>query len=196
MTPEIAPLDANVLYPAPLRDLLLQLASAGLYQVRWSADIDDEWKRNLLAARPELAAQIARTQAVMHRAIPDALVTDYTHLIADLLLPDPDDRHVLAAALAPHDIEALHPDLFLKSIADTEPTHVLTRVRACLSRLVRPPMSAAAYLANFRAIGLTNTGPHGAAAPPTVARPASSRPLSAPRTSHRKPILSPPPPIR
>ena len=69
MTPKIALLDANVLYPAPLRDLVLQLASAGLYQVRGSVDIDDEWKRNLLAARPELSAQIDRTQAVMHQAI-------------------------------------------------------------------------------------------------------------------------------
>jgi hypothetical protein len=75
-------LDANVLYCAPLRDLLLQLAFAGLFQARWSADIDDEWQRNLLAARPELASQIARTHAIMHRGIPDALVTGYQSRIA------------------------------------------------------------------------------------------------------------------
>ena len=174
MTPKIALLDANVLYPAPLRDLLLQLASAGLYQVRWSADIDDEWKRNLLAARPELSAQIDRTQAVMHQAIPDALVTDYASLIPDLVLPDIDDRHVLAAAitakadvivtfnlkdfpaaaLARHGIEALHPDAFLKSIADAESTLVVMGAQTCRTRLTRPPMSAPAYVANLHALGL------------------------------------------
>lgn len=99
MIPAVALLDANVLYPAPLRDLLLQLAFTGLYQARWSAEIDDEWKRNLLAARPEGAERIERTHAVMHRAIPDALVRDYAHLIPNLSLPDPGDRHVLAAVI-------------------------------------------------------------------------------------------------
>jgi PIN domain len=93
MIPVVALLDANVLYPAPLRDLLLQLAFAGLFQARWSAHIDDEWQRNLLTDRPELAARIPLTQATMHRAILDALVTGYEARIADLSLPDPDDRH-------------------------------------------------------------------------------------------------------
>jgi hypothetical protein len=82
MTAAVVLLDANVLYPAPLRDLLLQLAFAGLFQARWSADIDGEWTRNLLAARPELASQIALTRATMHRALPDALVTGYQSRIA------------------------------------------------------------------------------------------------------------------
>ena len=75
MTPAVALLDANVLYPAPLRDVLLQLAFTGLYQARWSAEIADEWKRNLIGNRPELAERIDRTQATMLRAIPDAVVT-------------------------------------------------------------------------------------------------------------------------
>ena len=99
MTAAIALLDANVLYPAPLRDLLVQLALDGLFQARWSAEIDDEWRRNLLAARPELAAQTERTQAIMRRALPDALVTGYAAHISGLSLPDPGDRHVLAAAI-------------------------------------------------------------------------------------------------
>lgn len=49
MTAAVALLDANVPYPAPLRDLILQLSFSGLFQARWSAEIDDEWKRNLLA---------------------------------------------------------------------------------------------------------------------------------------------------
>ena len=91
MTPAVALLDANVLYPAPLRDLLLQLAFMDLYQARWSAEIDAEWTRNLLAARPELADRIERTRAAMHRALPDALVTGYAALIPNLSLPDQND---------------------------------------------------------------------------------------------------------
>jgi hypothetical protein len=72
MTPGVALLDANVLYPAPLRDLLLQLAFDWLYRARWSARIDDEWTRYPLAARSVLAGRIERTRAVMHQARPDA----------------------------------------------------------------------------------------------------------------------------
>jgi predicted nucleic acid-binding protein len=177
MTAGVVLLDANVLYCAPLRDLLLQLAFAGLFQARWSADIDDEWQRNLLAARPELASQIARTHAIMHRAIPDALVTGYQSRIAGLSLPDPDDRHVLAAAitaaadvivtfnlkdfpatvLAPYGVEAQHPDAFLQSLVATMPLQVLASARDCVSRLARPPLTADSYLQILRRTGLPQT---------------------------------------
>jgi predicted nucleic acid-binding protein len=177
MTAAVVLLDANVLYSAPLRDLLLQFAFAGLFQARWSADIDDEWKRNILAARPELASQIALTHAMMHRAIPDALVTGYQSRIADLSLPDPNDRHVLAAvittaadvivtfnlkdfpaaALAPYGVEAQHPDAFLQSFIVAMPLQVLAAVRDCVSRLTRPPITAASYLKIMRRIGLPET---------------------------------------
>ncbi len=177
MTPAIALLDANVLYPAPLRDLLMQLAVSGLFQARWSSEIEDEWMRNLLAVRPELSARIARTQAVMRRAIPDALVTGYAPRIAGLSLPDPDDRHVLAAAttaaadvivtfnlkdfpadvLAPYGLEARHPDAFLQSFIAAMPLQILAGVRACLARLTRPPISATSYLNILRRLGLTET---------------------------------------
>jgi hypothetical protein len=177
MTAGVVLLDANVLYCAPLRDLLLQLAYAGLFQARWSADIDDEWQRNLLAARPELAAQIPRTRAIMHRAIPDALVTGYQSRIAGLSLPDPDDRHALAAAitmaddviitfnlkdfpataLAPYGVEAQHPDAFLLSLVADMPLQVLAAARECVSRLARPPLTADSYLQILRRTGLPQT---------------------------------------
>jgi predicted nucleic acid-binding protein len=177
MTAAVALLDANVLYAAPLRDLLIQLAFTGLFQARWSAAIDDEWTRNLRAARPELTEYITRTQFLMHRSIPDALVTNYESQIAGLILPDPDDRHVLAAAitaaadvivtfntkdfptavLAPYGIVAQHPDAFLKSFIIAMPSHILAGVRECLGRLIRPPISPANYLDNIRKIGLIET---------------------------------------
>ena len=127
-----------------------------------------------MAARPELASQIALTHTTMHRALPDALVTGYQSGIDGLSLPDPDDRHVLAAAitvaadvivtfnlkdfpaaaLAPYGVEAQHPDAFLQSIIAVMPLQVLAAVRDCLSRLTRPPITAADYLKIMRRIGL------------------------------------------
>jgi predicted nucleic acid-binding protein len=93
-------LDANVLYPAPLRDLLLNLADVGLFKPKWSAQIQEEWIRNLLEQRPDLNKKnLKRTQRLMDLAFPDANVKGYEHLIDKLKLPDPDDRHVLATGI-------------------------------------------------------------------------------------------------
>ena len=51
-------LDANVLYPNLLGDLLLSLAAAGLYHARWSAQINEEWTRNLVANVPAIEPKI------------------------------------------------------------------------------------------------------------------------------------------
>ena len=92
--------DANVLYPAPLRDLLIRVAMAGLVRARWTDAIHEEWIRNLLRNRPDLGAeQLKRTRQLMDRAVPDCLVIGYEGLIDGLRLPDMDDRHVLAAAI-------------------------------------------------------------------------------------------------
>lgn len=77
--------DANVLYPAPLRDLLMNLALTGVYRARWLARIHDEWKRNLLINRPDLdRTQLDRTSGLMDEAVPDALVSDYEPLMGGL----------------------------------------------------------------------------------------------------------------
>ena len=86
-------------YPAPLRDLLMRLATTDLFRPRWSAAIHDEWTRAVLATRPELEGPLERTRKLMDAHVMDALVTGYEPLIGTLQLPDPDDRHVLAAAI-------------------------------------------------------------------------------------------------
>jgi len=92
--------DACVLYPAPLRDLLMSLALTGLFRAKWTAAIHEEWIGNLLRNRDDLTRpQLERTRDLMDRAVPDALVAGYEELIDPLTLPDPDDRHVLAAAI-------------------------------------------------------------------------------------------------
>jgi len=92
--------DSCVLYPAPLRDLLMWLAIADLFQARWSERIHQEWIGNVLEHRSDLKReQLERTRALMDAKVEDCLVTGYEPLIDRLSLPDPDDRHVLAAAV-------------------------------------------------------------------------------------------------
>jgi hypothetical protein len=133
MTAYTALLDANVLYPAPIRDILL-LAVSDVYRAKWSADIHREWIEALLRNEPHRdRAAIERTRDLMNHAARDCLVEGYEHLIPALDLPDAGDRHVLAAGiigrcdaiitqnqrhfppetLAPYSLEMQHPDEFL-----------------------------------------------------------------------------------
>ncbi|MET3877355.1 PIN domain-containing protein [Chitinophaga sp. OAE865] len=96
----IAVLDANVLYPAPIRDILLHLADAKLFQPKWTDLIHDEWIRNLLINRPDIKSDsLKKARTAMESAFPDAHVSSYESLIDEITLPDVDDRHVLAAAI-------------------------------------------------------------------------------------------------
>jgi predicted nucleic acid-binding protein len=167
-------LDACVLYPAPLRDLLLSLASAGMFAARWTETIQDEWKRNLLSNRPELKELIPRTAELMNKAIEDCLIQGYERLIDSLVLPDPDDRHVLAAAIAGHadaivtfnlkdfpvdaveihGIEVLHPDDFMVAQYTLDQIKVLSAVKAMRQRLRRPAHTAQQFIAIMESQGL------------------------------------------
>lgn len=92
--------DACVLYPAPLRDLLMRLALTDLYRARWTDMIHDEWTRNVLKQWPDLKAEdLERTRSLMNAHVRDSLVTGFEHLIPSVELPDADDRHVVAAAI-------------------------------------------------------------------------------------------------
>ena len=92
--------DACVLYPAPLRDLLMHLALTDLLRAKWTEAIHEEWIRSVLKNRPDLTRrQLERTRQLMNAHVRDCLVADYEDLIPVLTLPDPDDRHVLAAAI-------------------------------------------------------------------------------------------------
>ncbi len=92
-------IDANVLVPSVLREMVLGAAAAGGFAPLWSARILEEWAR---ATRrlPEGAEAVARAEiAAMRDAWPEAEVPVDPDLEAMLSLPDPDDRHVLAAAI-------------------------------------------------------------------------------------------------
>ncbi|MBB4189580.1 putative nucleic acid-binding protein [Sinorhizobium terangae] len=99
--PPIAVYDACVLYPFHLRNVLIQCAFDGLVDARWTDDIHDEWIRNLIANTHALPMErLEATRDRMKAVLPEADVGNYRPLVASLKLPDPDDRHVLAAAIA------------------------------------------------------------------------------------------------
>ncbi|MGK6309821.1 PIN domain-containing protein [Variovorax sp. DT-64] len=95
-------LDANVLFAKLQCDALLSLAYAGLYAAKWSADIEREWMASRLAKYPGTEEVIAEKARQMCEAIPDCMVLGYEKFIDSLDMPDPDDRHVLAAAIVGH----------------------------------------------------------------------------------------------
>lgn len=159
----IALYDANVLYPAPLRDLLMRLALQDLYRAKWTAEIHEEWIRNVLLNRPDLRReQLEHTRKLMDANVQDCLVTGYEFLIPALTLPDPDDAHVLAAAvhsganiivtfnlkdfpadvLAPHGVEAQHPDEFIMNLIGLNAPKVIQAVRSQRDSLRNPPKTA------------------------------------------------------
>jgi hypothetical protein len=177
-SPFTAVYDACVLYPAPLRDFLMWLGLSGRFRARWSAQIHDEWKRNVLKNRQDLTAeQLNRTSDLMDRAIPDALVTGYEPLIAGLTLPDPDDRHVLAAAIRCHasvivtfnekdfpaevlesfGLEAQHPDVFVENLFDLDQAAVVAAAQRQRQQLKNPPMDVERYLEVLLRQGLTQS---------------------------------------
>lgn len=170
--------DACVLYPAPLRDLLIRLARTDLFRARWTDAIHDEWIRNLLKNRPDLRPeQLSRTRELMDCAVPDCLVRNYNHLINSLVLPDPNDRHVLAAAiaggasmivttnlkhfpaeaLAPYGIEGAHPDDFIVLQFDLSATKVCNAVKEHRASLRNPPKNVEEYLSTLSQLRLPET---------------------------------------
>lgn len=170
--------DANVLYPAPLRDLLVQLALTDLFRARWTDRIHDEWTRNVLENRPDLDAQkLHRVRDLMNQAVPDCLATGFEGLIPSLELPDPDDRHVFAAAiiagaqvivtfnlsdfparvLAPYNLEAQHPDEFVSHLMDLGLDSVLGAMKTVRTRLWNPPRTAEEYLERLEQQGLVGS---------------------------------------
>jgi hypothetical protein len=166
--------DANTLYPAPIRDLLVRLAISGVLRVRWTERIHEEWIRSVLADRSDLTrTQLERTRSLMDLAVQDCLIRDYEHRIEEVVLPDPEDRHVLAAAIAggvhriltfntrdfpaeavlPYGIEVQDPDSLVLELVGARREQLLEALRAQRAALQSPPLSAEQFLT-----ALANTG--------------------------------------
>ncbi|MEX1120489.1 MAG: PIN domain-containing protein, partial [Balneolales bacterium] len=169
-------LDACVLYPAPVRDILLWLADSGLYQPKWSKQIQEEWSLNVLHNRPDLQKQqLDRAVQNMNAAFPDAEVKRFSSMIPNLTLPDKDDRHVLAAAikckaggivtynlkdfpdhiLSKYNITALHPDAFILGLIDLDETKAVKAFKQHVNSLKNPPKTEKELLVNLEKLNLT-----------------------------------------
>jgi PIN domain len=167
--------DACVLYPASLRDLLLQLATADLFRAKWTDEIHKEWIRNLLANEPGREREkLERTRDLMNQAVLDCLVTGYEYLIPCINLPDAKDRHVVAAAvhsrpdaivtanlkdfpadeLAKHHLEAIHPDDFITYQFHLNEAEVVVAAQTCRKRLVNPAIPVDKYLKMLQKLAL------------------------------------------
>jgi predicted nucleic acid-binding protein len=171
-------LDANVLYPAALRNLLMWLTLHGLFRAKWSERVHEEWIAAVLRERPDLdRQQLERTRDLMNLHAEDSLVEGFESLIDGLDLPDPDDRHVLAAAirsgaevivtqnlkdfpaeqLDPYGIEAQHPDTFISHLIDLNRDAVVAAAREHRASLKNPPKTVTEYLDTLERQGLTQT---------------------------------------
>ena len=153
--------DACVLYPESMRDLLVRLGQTDLVQAKWTEGILDEFIANLTGKRPDLKERLKRTRELMNEAVRDCLVTGHEKLINGLTLPDPADRHVLAAAiragaqvivtynlkdfpetaLAEYGIEAQHPDTFVYHLITLAPPRIAQVVREMAEQFKNPPKS-------------------------------------------------------
>ena len=170
--------DACVLYPNTLRDLLMELATRGIYQAKWTEEIHQEWIKNLQANRPDISLEkLNRIRELMNENVLDSLVTDYAWIIPTLDLPDKRDRHVLAAAiqaratiivttnlkdfpqseLEKYNIEAQHQDTFISNLIDFYPLKVIEAVQRCHQRLKKPPCTFDEYLLKLQKQQLPNT---------------------------------------
>ncbi len=159
--------DACVLYPAPLRDLLMNLAITDLYRAKWTNEIHEEWISSVLSNRSDLDRKfLERTRDRMNMSVRDCLVENYQYLIPTLSLPDSNDRHVLAAAIhscssvivtynlkdfpkeviEKHGIEAKHPDEFLINLFDLSSEMVCLAVKRHRASLKNPPKTLEQYL--------------------------------------------------
>lgn len=173
-SPPSVVLDANLLYPFQLRNLLVQFGVDSVITPRWTARIHAEWIGNLVAAGKAPRDRLLLTLDLMNAALPEAEVSGWEARMQGLSLPDPDDCHVLAAALAacagtivtmnlrdfpasalaPLGVTAVHPDGFLCGLFDADPDSVRASTEAAHANLSRSAPSFEDYLDALERQGL------------------------------------------
>jgi hypothetical protein len=154
-----AVLDACVLVPIALADTLLRVAEKGLYRPLWSDRILAEAQQ--ATEEIHLGIDVSKRFASMREAFGDALVTGWEELEPGILLPDEDDRHVVATAarggadaiitanladfpataLRPFSLEAVHPDDFMLDLLDLSPPTILQVIHEQAAHTRKPPLT-------------------------------------------------------
>ncbi|HVU60207.1 MAG TPA: PIN domain-containing protein [Mycobacteriales bacterium] len=171
-----AVLDACVLVPNALCDTLLRMAEAGFFRPLWSDRILDEVRYAVMRIHTDIPEErIQRRLDAMNSAFDDASVSGWQAVTAGLDLPDPDDRHVLAAAIAgggqaivtfnlkhfpdhalmPSGVEARHPDEFLLDQLDLRPSVALEVMQQQAADMAHPPSDLAGLLSRLERCGVS-----------------------------------------
>ena len=169
--PIVAVYDACILYPFHLRNIIVQVGIDRLVHARWTEEIHDEWMRNVAANAPGLSVErLGVTKQLMNIALPTATVVGYEKHIQTVSLPDPDDRHVLAAAieadashiltwnlrdfpasaLKKHGLVRQTPDAFLAGLYDQAPQLLLASLANARRNLSRSSPSAEGFIDMLR----------------------------------------------
>lgn len=180
LAPFVVIYDASVLYPVRLADLLMRVALKGFVHARWTDEIHEEWIRNLIEDRGIERAVLERRRDQMNNAIRDSLVEGYeVHLptVQALKLSDPDDAHVIAAAihakaqaivtanikhfprrvLEPFELLAETPDDFITGLLAINQPALLEVLREQRGNLKKPPLDKREFLTGLADSGLKNT---------------------------------------
>lgn len=172
-------LDACVLYRVAVADALMSLAATGLFAAKWTTRIESEWIASLERDRPDLQGRLDKRRDDMRAAAFDWEVAESAWRDVQLHtdLPDPDDAHVMAAAiaghadcivtdnardfppavLAPFGITVIHPDDFIVQQIDLNPIVALGAFKAMRARWHRPQASAVDFARALERNGLAAT---------------------------------------
>lgn len=161
-----------------MRSLIIWLAQTGLFRAKWSEDVHMEWISNLIKSRPDLVPEnLESTRRAMDDAVPDCLATEYSALVPILELPDPNDRHILAAAICSHasvlvtfnltdfpDVElakykmhAKHPDDFILDVFGIDEDASMQAVQYDLVHYKQPKLTVDSYIESLVKAGIPQT---------------------------------------
>jgi predicted nucleic acid-binding protein len=174
---ETAVLDASVLFRGGVRDVLLWVAEAGAFSPAWSDTIHEEWRRSRRDKLGDPISRLKYARAEMEKAFPGANVDPNPQTLGALSLPDQNDAHVIATALAaqaetivtyngrhfpdsilaPLGIRAQMPDAFLARLLSEAQADVVNGARLHRASLKKPPYDPAPYLIHLESLGLART---------------------------------------
>jgi len=167
LKPAVVVFDACILYPFHLRNIVVQIAVDRLVEARWTDEIHDEWIRNLAANTPSIPIErLQITRRLMDDALPHAMVSGYQGHIRAVTLPDPDDRHVVAAGIAggasviltwnlrdfparelkKHGLRRQTPDSFLVDLYDNAPDLIVASLAHARRNLGKTRVSASSFV--------------------------------------------------
>lgn len=174
--PSVAVFDACILYPFHLRNIIVQAAVDRLVEARWTNEIHNEWIRNLTADTPTIPIdRLQTTRRLMNDALPGATISGYEDLVPTVNLPDPDDRHVVAAAIAAgasiiltwnlrdfpatalkkYGLRRQTPDAFLAGLYDEVPDLIVGSLANARRNLHKSRVSASDFIEILQHQGLT-----------------------------------------